>query len=191
VRAAADPQHGPGWQDARSLVRDLSKLVIGELRTERLMLDPLEPSMALEMVDVLADPDLYRYTGGAPPCLADLRRRYDRQAAGWSDDRSERWLNWIIRRTDTNVAAGYLQATVSRSDWAADLAWVVGKPHQGHGFATEAAQAVVGWLAHHGVTRVTAHIGPANRASQAVAGKIGLVPSSKRVCGETVWVLAL
>ncbi|HYN32175.1 MAG TPA: GNAT family N-acetyltransferase, partial [Ilumatobacteraceae bacterium] len=64
--------------------------------TDRLQLEPLRPSHAAEMVTVLAASDLYHYTGGTPPTLDDLERRYAAQTAG-SPTPGETWHNWIIR----------------------------------------------------------------------------------------------
>jgi hypothetical protein len=64
------------------------------------------------MVAVLGDPALYEFTGGEPPTLDELRERYERQAVGRSPDRSEEWLNWIVRITDDGHAIGFVQATI-------------------------------------------------------------------------------
>ncbi len=58
-----------------------------DLRTERLVLDPLRVADADEMVAVLADPALYTFTGGEPPDLEALRRTYGQLVAGPSDVR--------------------------------------------------------------------------------------------------------
>jgi RimJ/RimL family protein N-acetyltransferase len=76
---------------------------------------------------------------------------------------------------------GYLQATIEGS--VATLAWVIGTPYQGRGYATEAARAVAGALP--GQLRADVH--PRNGASQAVARAIGLHPTTEVVDGETVW----
>jgi hypothetical protein len=91
------------------------------LESARLTLHPLAVADAAEMAAVLADPELYRYTGGAPPTLEELTRRYERQVAGPAGS-DETWLNWIVRRRDDGRAVGFLQATVHGSD--ADLARV-------------------------------------------------------------------
>ena len=59
---------------------------------------------------------------------------------------------------------------------------------QGHGIATEAARALVGWLRGHEVTALMATIHPGNTASAMVARRIGLVPTDDLVDDETVWV---
>ena len=86
----------------------------------------------------------------------------------------EIWCNWIVRRVTGEP----------------DLAWLIGVAYQGHNFATEAALAMTAWLVRHGVdeNRLSAHIHPEHRASQVVAGRIGL-HASDRIDddGEVVW----
>jgi RimJ/RimL family protein N-acetyltransferase len=163
---------------------------IGRLATARLDLEPLTVAAAAEMVTVLADPSLYRHTGGVPPDLPTLTERYRRQAAGSSPDGSERWLNWIVRPRVSREAVGYVQATIRPATGEANVAWVVGTAFQGHRYATEASHAVVDWLVSLDATkRVTAHIGADNVASQAVARRLGFVPTAEVSDGETVWEL--
>ena len=159
----------------------------GELETERLVLEPLEPGHADEMVDVLADPELYRHTGGEPPSGDELRRRYELQARGRSDDGTALWLNWIARERSTGATVGFVQATVAIASRTADVAWVVGVAFQGRGYAREAAGAMVDRLREDGVARITAHIHPDNAPSEGVARALGLAPTTTVVEGELRW----
>jgi len=159
------------------------------IRTGRVLLEPLDIAHADEMVEVLASPALYEWTGGEPPTLADLEARYVVQEVGESPDHHEGWLNWVIRVSESAEAAGYVQATLTDDDGAlvADVAWVVGVDHQGHGLAREAAMAMVGWLEGQGVQTVHALIHPGNDASAAVARRLGMTPTSVVVDGEVRW----
>lgn len=163
----------------------------GRIATDRLDLVPLTPADADEMVGVLADPELYAFTGGDPPSLDELRRRYELQAAGRSPDRRETWLNWIVRRRTDGVAVGFVQATIrgEGTGVSADVAWVIGTKWQRQGFATEAASAMVAWLTDpvRRVATVTAHIHPGHAASEAVARRLDLEPTGEIEDGETVW----
>lgn len=160
------------------------------LTTPRLDLVPLRPDDADEMVAVLADPQLYRFTGGHPPNRAELRERYERQSVGRSADGAEVWLNWIVRRRPEGDAIGFVQATIVDAGGSADVAWVIGTPWQGQGFATEAARALVDWLQLVGVSLITAHVHPDHRASAAVSARSGLEPTDRVEDGERVWQLA-
>ena len=161
------------------------------LATPRLALVPLRVDDAEEMAAVLGAPSLYAFTGGDPPTVAELRERYAAQVAGSPDD-DEAWRNWIVREeTDggPGTAVGYVQATVTGD--TADVAWVIGEPWQGRGYASEAAQAMVGWLGTHGVRTVTAHIHPEHDASAAVADRVGLKPTLTVEDGERLWRMHL
>jgi hypothetical protein len=59
----------------------------------RLLLEPLLVEHAPAMIEVLADPSLYEYTGGEPPSLTVLVKRFAVQAVGHLDDGSQGWLN--------------------------------------------------------------------------------------------------
>jgi RimJ/RimL family protein N-acetyltransferase len=177
------------------------------IRTQRLVLEPLAVHHADEMAPVLDDPRLHDYIGGEPLTRAELRARYAHLVAGPAPFHQEGWLNWIVRRVRDGQAVGYVQATVTPAAPGftvgpasagstvtpgpprntASLAWVIGMPYQGFGFATEAARALLDWLRAHGIGTVVATIHPDNRASAAVAAKIGLRPTGETSDDETVW----
>ncbi|MDA3806132.1 MULTISPECIES: GNAT family N-acetyltransferase [unclassified Clavibacter] len=161
------------------------------LATARFALEPLVVAHAREMVGVLADPALYRFTGGEPPSPAALEVRFARQAAGRSPDGSARWLVWILRERATGRAAGFVQATVTGegegTERVAEVAWLVGTATQGSGAAAECAAAMVAWLREDGVGVVRANIHPDHAASEAVARRLGLAPTDVRVDGEVRW----
>jgi RimJ/RimL family protein N-acetyltransferase len=157
--------------------------VTESISTSRLTLTSLDVADAAEMVGLLSDPALYTFTGGIPPTLAQLEELYRRQLAGapWG---GEIWHNWILRLDGT--AIGYVQATVKGD--SADLAWVVGSPWQGSGYATEASEAVRDWLADRGAARFSAHIHPDHSASHAIATRLGLQPTGRLDDdGEMIW----
>jgi RimJ/RimL family protein N-acetyltransferase len=182
------------------------------ITTRRLLLTPLRPEDAAPMAVVLGDPRLHEFIGGSPMKFADLTARYRGLAAG-SPDPDQVWLNWIVRlhpageRTGEPDGAGQpddrgepdgagepvgtVQATVTRQDggWAASVAWVIGVPWQGLGYASEAAVALVSWLTSRGAAVITASIHPRHHASAAVAARAGLSLTSRRADGERIWQL--
>jgi RimJ/RimL family protein N-acetyltransferase len=159
--------------------------------TPRLLLEPLAVRHAAQMVEVLAAPQLYRFTGGSPPTLPELTQRYERQVAG-PGRRGEGWLNWVIRQREDQQLTGTVQATITTepAGLRAAIAWVVGAPWQGHGYATESAQALIGWLREQEVMTIVAAIHPDHVASAAVARRAGMTPTAERVDGEIIWRLA-
>ena len=153
-----------------------------------MVLSTLRVEDAGEMSGVLADPALYRYTGGAPPTEDELRRRYTAQVAGRSPDGTQRWFNWVVRLAADGTAVGHTQATLDLATRSAELAWVVGLPWQGRGLASRGLALTMRELAGaETVTRWVAHVHPDHRASRAVARRAGLRPTGRLVDGEEVW----
>jgi len=160
------------------------------VRTARLRVEPMRVAHAEEMAVVLGDPGLYAVMGGAPPTATELRSRYRRWQRPTSDDGREGWLNWVVLREEDDAAVGTVQATTTTggNELTAEVAWVIGVPFQGRGYATEAAAAVVGWLVDGGARDVHAHIAPDHPASEAVARRIGMRATGEfRDDGEQRW----
>ncbi|MGW4141498.1 GNAT family N-acetyltransferase [Streptomyces mirabilis] len=159
------------------------------LRTARLDLLPLRVEHAGEMAEVLSDPELHTFIGGTPATPEALRSRYERLVAG-SPDPAVVWCNWVLRLREEGCLVGTVQATVTGE--VAEIAWVVGTPWQGRGFAGEAARGLVGRLGEEpGVRTVVAHVHPDHRASAAVATAAGLAPTDRYQDGEVRWELPL
>ncbi len=152
---------------------------------DSIALRPLDRDDAPLMVHVLDDPELYRFTGGAPPTEEQLARRYGVQVRGHSADGSEEWLNRIVLAGSEPV--GYVQATIPRSGGPTEVAWVIGTSWQGRGYASAAMAAFLRELAQRGVDRLIAHIHPDHEASSRIAARIGLAPTATLVDGELRW----
>ncbi|MEV6579829.1 GNAT family N-acetyltransferase [Streptomyces sp. NPDC051582] len=163
------------------------RTVRGEpLTTGRLDLLPLRVEHAAEMARVLGDPALHAFIGGAPLTADALRERYARLAAG-SPDPAVVWCNRVLGLRGNGPLVGTVQATITPGRDTAELAWVIGTPWQGRGFATEAARAVTTWLAGLPVGRLIAHIHPGHHASAAVAAACGFGPTPHWEDGEVRW----
>jgi RimJ/RimL family protein N-acetyltransferase len=160
------------------------------IRTPRLDLLPLRVDHAEEMAAVLSDPALHDFIGGSPSSPEDLRVRYEQLVAG-SPDPAVVWCNWVLWQREGSRLVGTVQATVTEAGGLAEIAWIVGTPWQGQGFASEAVRALVGHLRRRSVRTVVAHIHPAHAASAAVARAAGLQPTKERHDGELRWRLAL
>jgi RimJ/RimL family protein N-acetyltransferase len=95
-----------------------------------------------------------------------------------------------MRIRGTGAAVGTVQVTLPAdgpADGPAEVAWVVSRPAQGHGYAKEAAIGLVTLLRESGWA-VEAHIHPGHLASQHVARAAGLTPTEESVDGEIRWV---
>ncbi|WP_242454010.1 GNAT family N-acetyltransferase [Bailinhaonella thermotolerans] len=158
------------------------------ITTERLLLTPLREEDAAEMTAVLGAEELHEFIGGRPATEEELVWRYRRLAAG-SPDPDVLWRNWIVRLRGDSRPVGTVQATIHRrgEGWTAEAAWVIGLPHQGRGYAGEAATALVRWLYGEGAAEVSANVHPGNTASERVAARAGLTLTGEEVDGERVW----
>ena len=155
------------------------------LPTDRLRIDPLRVDDADSMAAVLSDPALYRFIGGEPPAVVELRDVYERWIGGPSRA-GEAWHNWAVRLRDGTLI-GHVQATVEDDGARADIAWIFGTRWHGHGYATEAAIALERWLEATGIGTITAHVHPQHGASARVAERAGFVPTDAVEGGEVVW----
>ena len=145
-------------------------------------------SHAKAMFSILADSQLYSFTGDEPPeSQAALEERYRYLESRKSPDESQLWLNWLVTLANNKTPIGYVQATVSESH--SDIAWLIGLHWQGNGYASEAASALAKWLQKNGVKAIRCCIHPNHVASQRVAINTGFNKSSTVEDGEDVWLL--
>jgi RimJ/RimL family protein N-acetyltransferase len=158
-----------------------------ELRTERLMLEPVRVEHAAGLADALAAEANYRFIGGQPQSQDSWQRRLSVWEQRHSPDRSESWLNWAVRLRATEQLIGYVQATVVSAK--ADVAYMIGVPWQCEGFACEATAAMISSLVNGlGVEEVRAWIGDGHEASRRVAAACGLRPTEEiDTDGERLW----
>ncbi|ANS65443.1 hypothetical protein SLINC_3219 [Streptomyces lincolnensis] len=157
----------------------------------RLDLVPLRVEHAEEMAVVLSDPALHTFIGGTPHSPAALRARYERLVAG-APEPDVVWCNWVLRLRARECLVGTVQATVTgqAAGRVAEIAWVVGTPWQGRGFAKEAVRVLVAGLGQRSVRTIVAHVHPDHAASAAVAAAAGLTPTDEEHDGERRWRLS-
>lgn len=116
------------------------------LQAGELVLEPQTAAHAAEMFPLLADPQMSRYLDTDPPSnLAWLTTRFAKLETRLSADGREHWLNWVIRAPQHGLA-GYVQATVY-TDGSADIAYELGRPFWGRGWASRSTLAMLHELA--------------------------------------------
>jgi RimJ/RimL family protein N-acetyltransferase len=156
-------------------------------------LQPVVEADAEALADVFLDERMYRFTGGQPGTLDELRASFAHVHANRAKDRggTAAQHNWTVRRRADGQAVGMLQAVLGDGGRSAEIAWAVAVSWQGQGIGSEAAQAVVTWLEACGVDTITAHINPDHRASIGVAAHAGLQPTEEfrehRGIHELLW----
>jgi len=160
------------------------------LSTPRCQLEPLRSVHAPEMFAVLADPEIYRFIPVSPPRSgADLAVRYGKLESRISPDGREHWLNWVIVIAAEQRPIGLVEVTVF-ADGSALLAYQLSPASWGHGYATEACQAVLAHLpGYYAVQRVEATVDIRNLRSIHLLERLGFTrqltrPSEDVIAGQ-------
>ncbi len=154
----------------------------------------MEIGHAAEMYLLLTDGALWQFTdGGMPESLSALTERYARLARRSSPTGDEHWLNWIARDLASGNAVGFVQASVSRGDSTARIAYVIGRRYWGLGFAGDSVRLMIDELENnHSVTRLVACVDCRNCGSTALLRRLGmqcvdeLDPQNNQYLGEIV-----
>lgn len=137
------------------------------LTTERLRLQP--PTIEdFSMYAHFYSSDAAAFVGG-PTDTKTAWRFFSGQAGHWS----LRGFGWfMLHDTDGPVGTCGLHHPPYQE---LEIGWLVFTHAQGKGYATEAARAVLEWgkKSHIAGQRLVSYIDPENRASQAVANKLG------------------
>ncbi|MGC8473101.1 MAG: GNAT family N-acetyltransferase [Candidatus Dormibacteria bacterium] len=146
------------------------------IRTSRLLLRPLTADDADELLEYRSLPDVCRYVPFLPMDRAAVA---ERMAAAWA--RTEitgegQGLILGVQVAETGRLVGDVNLLLqSRAHRSAEVGWVQSPHHSGHGYATEAAHAIL-HLAFDElkVHRVTARVDARNLASIRLAQRLGM-----------------
>ena len=176
-----------------------------QLETERLVLRPLTIEDLDDIAGFVSDQETMRYigTGGA------RTPEQARESLEWMVEAFERqgFGQLAVERKEDRALIGRSGLNVwDPSDWSIarmdeaegpveiEIAYLFGRDHWGHGYATEAATAVRDWaLDELGFERLIALIYPDNERSIRVAEKLGMEPDGEADFGRgplTIYALS-
>lgn len=147
-----------------------------QLRTERLLLRPVESADALFLVQLHQNPELVRFIPSAAlQSLEEAQALVPRLRSLVDDPVLGHWL--VTLHDGTGVGMVMFKPIpasqgVERRD--VEIGWRQVAEQCGHGYITEAARAVLDHAHAHGVERVVAVTDPANTASQNVCRRLGM-----------------
>jgi RimJ/RimL family protein N-acetyltransferase len=161
------------------------------LRTARLELRRLLPADRDALLAYRSDPETCRYLPFEPQTAEDVDRYLTGRAARTSLDDADSSLSFGVALAGGGPLVGDVIVFMhSRAQECVEVGWVFAAEHRGHGYATEAAAALLTFAfdevrAH----RVVARMDPANAASARVAERVGmrreaLLVEDERVKGE-------
>jgi RimJ/RimL family protein N-acetyltransferase len=142
------------------------------LTTARLRLRAFSLVDAEELHVLFSDPLTYTIGSGPFTSLS--------QTEQWIHNRistqQEHGLCWYaLREHDTDALIGNCGMLKGRTSYAEpEIGYMIRKTHQGQGFASEAANAVLNECRTAGIERVWASIRPHNTASRRIAERLGM-----------------
>jgi RimJ/RimL family protein N-acetyltransferase len=158
------------------------------LDTERLTLRPFVESDFEAMHAMRSSPEVVRYLYEEPFSPEQTWDWLRRMMAGsaWANEGD--WLSVAVVERASGTTVGDLAFHwVSERDRTAEIGFVFDPRHQGKGFATEAARAVVDWaFTTGGMRRVIGRLEARNAASARVLEKLGMRLEAHFV--ENEWV---
>lgn len=136
-------------------------------------LEALVTAHADEMFHVLVDPSIYEFIeDDMPSSVEALRRRYMVLETRRSPDRSELWLNWVVRGASGDLL-GYVQATLM-TPGTAWVAYAFASRHWGRGVAEQAVRQMIRLLTtEHEVVRLLAAVDQRNARSLRLLERLG------------------
>jgi RimJ/RimL family protein N-acetyltransferase len=144
------------------------------LRTERLRLRPwttADDDLA-RLGDLYGREEVLRWLGGFPAIpAAELVARWARVHV-----LDERYGAWAVERPDGVIAGTVLFKPLPDGVGEVEVGWHLHPDSWGHGYATEAARAVIDRGFEGGVPEVYAVVRPGNDASAAVCRRLGMTP---------------
>lgn len=149
-----------------------------ELRTERLLLRPMQADDAEAMQVMNADAEVMRYIGTGEPLTPEATRaRTAKAAAHWD---AHGWGVFAAVEAATGTLVGWTALAtptfLPEILPVTELGWRMRRDRWGRGYAPEAARAVIGFaFGELGLDRVVSCIHSENTASIRVAEKLGMV----------------
>ncbi len=147
------------------------------LETDRLIIRPWRDDEAARVLDIQSRVEVVKWLGdGEPKLLKDLdeaQRRIERYRE-LSEDPPRGF--WAVEVKETGLAAGsvLLLELPNAEDHEVEIGWHLHPDAWGHGYASEAAQAVLAHGFAAGLPEILAVTHTDNYASQGVCRKIGM-----------------
>jgi [ribosomal protein S5]-alanine N-acetyltransferase len=148
----------------------------------------LEPQLAVhaaQMFEMLSDPAIYEFENTPPVSAASLAERFARLESRVSPDRTEQWLNWVIR-LPTGALAGYVQATIA-ADGTAHIAYELGSAFWRQHIGSTVVRAMLAELSStYGVCTFAATLKERNHRSLALLQSLGFELAGSNGSDEVV-----
>jgi RimJ/RimL family protein N-acetyltransferase len=144
-----------------------------EILTERLKLREITQDDFQAVHEYASDPEAVKYMTFGPNTEEETREFINRNLRRQREQpRTDYGLGIILKREDRLIGACGMHDVTENQ---ASIGYVLNRGYWGHGYATETAKALVGYLFdERGVHRVYASCDPDNHASVRVLEKVGM-----------------
>jgi RimJ/RimL family protein N-acetyltransferase len=148
-----------------------------QIETERLIMEPFNPSHRLGLNRMNSDPKVMEFlSGGIPDTLDQTDASIARVQERWKKY-GYSWWALILRETGELIGAACLQNLSHKEGEPLEIGWRLVPAHHGKGYASEAGQAAADFAFDHiGVDFVKAVCHPDNHASEAVMKRLNMQP---------------
>lgn len=148
--------------------------MVPRLETERLIMREWRASDIDAFAGIYGDAEVMRYLGGEPLARNDAWRNMASAAGHWA---LRGYGLWVVERKSVAAVVGRV-GLINAEGWPGlEVGWTLGRPYWGQGYATESARAALNYaFLTQPVDRVISLIDPDNKASQAVARRLGETP---------------
>jgi RimJ/RimL family protein N-acetyltransferase len=145
--------------------------MIPRLETERLIMRGPEASDFEFFAAMMGKPDVARYIALAPMTRAEAWRALSSAIGHWV---MRGYGAWTVLRKSDGAYVGRV-GMINPEGWPGlEIGWTLDQPFWGMGYATEAAAAAMRYaFLTQPVDRLISNIDPENKASQAVAMRLG------------------
>jgi RimJ/RimL family protein N-acetyltransferase len=155
------------------------------LVTERLVLRPYEERDFDGLHRLQSDEEVVRWLYNEPRTPDETRKLFAIKLAGSELQAEGKWLSAVVEAEGEYVGDVGLH-WLSEEHKTAEIGFMFDPRHQGKGYATEAARAMLGWAFDAGFHRVVGRAEARNAASARVLEKLGLRLEAHFV--ENEWV---
>lgn len=144
------------------------------IQTERLHLRAHRPDDLESLLDYYSDPEVARYIPWEPWSRAEAEEHLQRRLRRTGIDRPDSALALVVecrQRVIGDVVLWPADETLARGE----MGWALHPAAAGHGYATEAVQALIGVaFGTYGMRRVIAQVDSRNAASAKLCERVGM-----------------